>query len=517
MRKREFLNLYISGSRTDLSHLYPMKKEHIVAIDIGTSATKGLLCTLKGEICGSESKSYPVYYPAPGMAEQNPEEILDAVLSVIRALIDKNDIGPSSISAVAFGGVMHSIMPVDRDMTPLYRSLNWADSRSIPQSELLKKILDIDDLKRRTGCTIHPLYWLPRLLYFKQEEHDIFAKAARFISIKEYVLFRLFGELAVDRSTASGTGLLNLHTKRWDTDLLRLAGTGEKLLSPVEEPTHLLKGLLPEYAEPTGLSAGTPCVIGGADGPLAHLASAGLSAETLSLTVGSTAAMRRMIPKPKMLETGEAWCYYMAEGRWLLGGVIHDAGAVMKWLSSNVFEERDRKEELFELLNREASQISPGAEGLMFFPFLAGERSPHNNPHSRGAILGLSLVHDRRHIVRALMEGISYRICTLFDMLREGRDMNIVMSGGILGSPVWLQILSNFIGRELLIPAVKESSAYGSFLLALRALGVIESLDGVGEYIKYRRTRVEPDPEVYQYYKETRKRYDEIYEKIFGV
>jgi gluconokinase len=167
MRKREFLNLYISGSRADLSHLYPMQKEHIVAIDIGTTATKGLLCTLKGEICCSESKSYPVYYPAPGMAEQDPEEILDAVLCVIRTLIEKNEADPSSISAVAFGGVMHSFMPVDRDMAPLYRSLNWADSRSIPQSEFLNNKLDMEDLKRRTGCTVHPLYWLPRLLYFK--------------------------------------------------------------------------------------------------------------------------------------------------------------------------------------------------------------------------------------------------------------------------------------------------------------------------------------------------------------
>ncbi len=494
-----------------------MKKEHIVAIDIGTTATKGLLCTLEGEICGSESKSYRVYYPAPGMAEQDPEEVLDAVLCVIRTLIEKNETDPSSISAVAFGGVMHSFMPVDRNMTPLYRFLNWADSRSIPQSEFLKNKLDIEDLKRRTGCTIHPLYWLPRLLYFKQEEHDIFAKAAKFISLKEYVLFRLFGELAADRSTASGTGLLNLDTKHWDPELLSLAGIKEKLLPPVAEPTHLFMGLLPEYAGPTGLSAGTPCMIGGADGALAHLASAGVSTDSLSLTVGSTAAMRRMIPKPKMLETGEAWCYYMAEDRWLLGGVIHDAGAVMKWLSRNIFEVRDGKKELFELLNREASEISPGSEGLMFFPFLAGERSPHNNPHSKGAIFGLSLLHDRRHIVRALMEGIAYRICTLFDMLREGRDMNIVMSGGILGSPVWLQILSDFIGRELLIPSVNESSAYGSFLLSLCALGVIESLDGVGEYIKHNRTGVEPDPDVYDFYKETRKRYDEMYEELFGA
>ena len=115
------------------------------------------------------------------------------------------------------------------------------------------------------------------------------------------------------------------------------------------------------------------------------------------------------------------------------------------------------------------------------------------------------------------MEGIAYRICTLFDMLREGRDMNIVMSGGILGSPVWLQILSDFIGRELLIPSVNESSAYGSFLLSLCALGVIESLDGVGEYIKHNRTGVEPDPDVYDFYKETRKRYDEMYEELFGA
>jgi gluconokinase len=491
------------------------RPSYIVALDIGTTGTRGLLCSIEGRICHTESRPHSVYYEGCGKVEQDPDEILHAVVSVIRSVIDRTGIDPVSILSVAFGGVMHSIIPLDREGTPLCRALIWADSRSILQSEQLKSLYDSEHLKLRTGCTMHPLYHLPRLLYIKEEKDDLFQKTRRFVSIKEYVVSRLYGEFVIDRSTASATGVWNVQSFDWDRELLGSIGVEPSMLSRVRKETYLLNELRSEYASSTGLRTGTPAVLGGADGTLAHIASTALAKNRLSLTVGSTAAMRKMVYEPTVLKGGEAWCYYLAEGRWLLGGVIHDAGTVMQWLSRTVFGMEGKEDELFEFLNREASLIPPGAEGLLFFPFLAGERSPRNNPRSRGAIYGLSLNHKRRHIIRALIEGIAYRVNALYEMLREGKDMEIAMSGGILGSPVWLQTLSDFLGKKLLIPKVEEASAYGAFLVALRALGVIENLDQVKEYIVYSRNSVSPDSEAHRTYKDVLARYEELYSRIF--
>ncbi|HEB31213.1 MAG TPA: hypothetical protein ENI15_10125 [Spirochaetes bacterium] len=487
--------------------------KYLIALDIGTGSAKGLLYKIGGRVVCVRSQGYPTYYPGPGRVEQDPQEILEAVVKVVGNLVSDNGLDPGSVSGLVFGGILHSFLPVDIKGDPLSKAMIWGDSRSTSQSDKIRSDLDTEDIKNRTGCSIHPLYFLPRLVWLKEQAPGIFKKLYKIISIKEYIMLHLYGKFIVDRSIASGTGMLNMGTLDWDKDLMYYAGLKDEELSPVVETTFKLKNLRKEYASKMGLLAGTPGVVGSSDGPCAHLATAGLSDTTMSITVGSSGALRRKVSKPEVLPGLEAWCYYLTENNWLLGGVAHDAGIAIKWLFNNFFKNGSGEFESLDIIDEYAKQTPPGSCGLLFFPFLGGERSPRYNPRARGTLIGMSYEHGKKHITRALMEGISYRLYSNYKMLDPGEDMELVISGGILKSPAWLQITADFFGKNLRIPQVREASAYGTALIGLRALGIIKITE-INNYVK-QSGAVAFDPDDHRIYLEIYRAYQENYTRLF--
>jgi gluconokinase len=496
---------------TLLSHLTAAK--YIIALDIGTGSTKGLLYKIGGSVECVRSQEYPTYYPGPGRVEQDPEEILEAVVKVVSALVSDNSLAPGSVSGLVFGGILHSFLPVDIKGYPLSKAMIWGDSRSASQSDKIRSELDTEDIKKRTGCSVHPLYFLPRLVWLREQAPGIFKKVHKIISIKEYIIRHLYGEFIVDRSIASGTGMMNMRTLNWDEDLLYYAGLKGEEFSPVVETTFKLKTLKKKYASKVGLLGGTPGVVGSSDGPCAHLATAGLSDTAMSITVGSSGALRRKTGKPKVLPGLEAWCYYLTENNWLLGGVAHDAGIAMKWLFNNFFKNKPGEFESLDIIDEYATQTPPGSCGLLFFPFLGGERSPRYNPQARGSLMGMSYEHGKKHIARALMEGISYWMYSNYKMLDPEENMELVISGGILKSPAWLQITADFFGKNLGIPLVKEASAYGTALIGLRAFGIIKITE-IDNYVK-QSGAVVFDPDNHRIYLEIYRAYQENYTRLF--
>jgi gluconokinase len=484
-------------------------KETLIALDVGTTSVKGLLCDTEGVVLDSFAASYPTYYPDSLSVEQDAQEVFGAVVEVVKSLMARGGVEPSSVAGLVFAGILHSMVPVDSDGNALGRALIWADKRAIGQSERIAGELDVEEVKGRTGCTLHPMYYLPRLLWFRERARDIAMRTHKFVSIKEYILHRLFGRFVVDRSIASGTGLWNMHTLDWDEDLLRAAGVDRGRLSDVVETTHLFRGLGPEWAAAIGLLEGTPCIVGGADGPLAHLGSVGLADDSMSMTIGTGAALRLKTARPAVPAGMEGWCYYMAEGTWLLGGVIQDAGIVLKWFCDTFLRTGDEVKD-YELLNSYAAEVDPGAGGIVFFPFLGGERCPHENPRVRGSLLGLSFNHSLKHMARALMEGISYRLFSVYRMLAAGGELDLVVTGGVLKSPVWLQIISDFFGRSLWLPDAREGSAWGAILIGLRALGVIPNLEGVSRFVG-RRGKITPNEENHRVYEVVFRTYERAY------
>jgi len=307
---------------------------------------------------------------------------------------------------------------------------------------------------------------------------ELYSRADRFVSLKEYVIQHLFGVCKVDRSIASGTGIWNMSTLNWDAELLSQVGLTEDRFSECVEPTYILPGLKKGSALSLGLLEGTPGIIGAADGAMSHLGSIGLAETKMSLTVGTGAALRMLRKSPQIMPGTEAWCYYLAEGNWLLGGVLNDAGNALRWFADTLMPAGgENKDDVFSQMNSLAAEVPLGANGLCFIPFLGGERCPHYRPQAKGALYGLTFSHTRAHLIRALMEGLAYNLYSVYRMLVQDSDPDLVVTGGILKSPIWLQIVSDFFGKSLWLPRISEAAIWGDVLLGLRALNIIESLE----------------------------------------
>ena len=488
----------------------------LISVDIGTTSAKAVLYRQEIGIDGLETESCTTSYPRPGYVEQDPEEILAAVGRAIGRLVENTRISPGDIDAVIFDGVWQSMVPVDRSGTATARASLWADTRSIQQNERLKKRLDTEEVKQRTGCSLHPMYFLSRLAWMQEEAPDVFQRADRFVSIKEYVIQRLFGVRKVDISIASGTGLLNMSTRDWDADLLSEVNLTPDRFSECVEPTFVLPGLRRESASLLGLREGTPGVIGAADGAQSHLGSVGLAETRMSLTVGTGAALRRRTSFPGIVPGTEAWCYYLAEGNWLQGGVLHDAGNALRWFADTVMPPAGEGEDVFSLMNSLSAGIPVGAEGLCFIPLFGGERCPHYRPQAKGALYGLTFSHTRAHLVRALMEGLAYNLYTVYRMLVPDSEPDLVVTGGILKSPTWLQIVADFFGKTLWLPRMPEAAAWGGVLLGLRALGAIRSLDESTSLVDFAGKR-DPDPARSALYRDLLGTYEQLYADLYGA
>ena len=486
---------------------------HLISVDIGTSSVKAILFEIGGSVVSTERAAYPTCYTQPGRAEQDPDEVLAALVAAVRRLVAAAALPPSSIAAIVFGGIWQSLLPIDAQNRPLCRATTWADLRSKAQNEFLRSSLDNEAVKEATGCSLHPMYLLSRLLWLKQEAPDVFQRADRFVSIKEYLLSRLFDTRLVDFSMASGTGIWNMRTMDWDRELLSRVGLAGARFSDCVEPATTISGLRREFAAEMGLAAGTPGVIGAADGALAHLGAAGLCDNRMSLSVGTSVALRLRVDSPRVIRGSEAWCYYLAEGNWLLGGVLHDGCNTLTWLADNLFDTARAPGHVLEEMSRLAGEVAPGSDGLFFLPYFGGERSPHYRPDARGTIHGLCFNHGKGHMVRALMEGLAYCMLCVHRSLSLDSTPEIVVTGGILNSPTWLGIVADFLGAPLLLPDVDESAAWGGIILGLRAIGVHSSLPEAARTVRAA-GRIEPQPSQRDAYMGLLNEYDALYSRL---
>jgi gluconokinase len=487
----------------------------IVSIDIGTSSAKGMLCSIEGTIVAQERASYACYYPEPDWVEQDVDEVLAAVVEVVRQLVKRADLAASSVEAIVFGGIWQSLLPLDVEGRPLCRALTWADQRSAKENALLRTRIDNEEVRARTGCALHPMYFLSRILWFKNHASTLYARTARFVSIKEYVLSQLFGARVVDRSIASGTGVWNMARGDWDYELLASAGAGEARFSECVEPTSMVRGLKRGYAAAMGLSEGTPAVVGAADGALAHLGAVGLAEDRMSLSAGTSIALRLGRAKPRTIRGSEAWCYYLADGSWLQGGVAHDGGNTLKWFADTVLGARSGDEQVFDRMNDLACGAPMGAAGLRFFPLFGGERCPNYRPDARGGIVGLSFNHGAAHLTRALYEGLAFCICALYRMLAGDARPDLAVTGGILKSPVWLEIVADSLGKPLWRPAIDESAAWGGVVLGLRAIGAYPDLAAASSSLVSVAGAVEPAPARAATYKRIMSEYEKLYARLY--
>lgn len=459
----------------------------VIGVDIGTTSTKAIAYDMAGAALARASVEYPLLTPAPGAAEQDPEQILEAVIDALGAVV--RAVGDRPIECVSFSAAMHSLIAVDREHRPLSACITWADTRSGAWAERIKREHGLG-VYRRTGTPIHPMSPLVKLAWLREAQPAVHAAAAHFISIKEYVFQRFFGRYVVDHSIASATGLFDVTALNWDDEALQIAGIGADKLSPPVTTVETIDGPNGEIARRTGLRADTRFVVGANDGALANIGVAAIDPGSVAVTIGTSGAIRSIVPKPLTDPRGRTFCYVVAPGLWVIGGPVNNGGVILRWLrdelaAAEVEAAKRLGIDVYDMLTTIAERVPPGADGLLFHPYLAGERAPLWNGDARGSFFGLALNHRREHLIRAVLEGVVLNLHAVFTILEEvaGPTRRLSASGGFARSRVWRQIMADVFDRELLVPESPDSSAFGAAALGMHAIGAIASLADVAKMV----------------------------------
>ncbi|MYL70594.1 gluconokinase [Halobacillus litoralis] len=461
----------------------------MLGIDIGTTSTKAVLFSEKGEVIQKESQGYPLHTPDISTAEQDPDEIFQAVVTVMTAIMD--DHKDKNISFVSFSSAMHSLIAVDKDGHPLTSCITWADNRSEAWTQKIKDEWNGHEIYRRTGTPIHPMSPLSKVTWMVQEHPEIDSITSKYIGIKEYIFYKFFNDYVLDHSLASATGMMNLEKLDWDEEALQVAGISRDKLSRLVPTTEAFTSCNRSLAAKIGIDPETPFIIGASDGVLSNLGVNAIGKGEVAVTIGTSGAIRTIINQPKTDEKGRIFCYALTEDHWVIGGPVNNGGMILRWIRDEfAAAEIETAKRLgidpYEVLTKIADGVRPGAEGLIFHPYLAGERAPLWNPDVRGSFFGLTMSHKKEHMIRAALEGIIYNLYTVYLALVECMDTpvtRIQATGGFARSDVWRQMMADIFESEVAVPESYESSCLGACILGLYATGKVESFEVASEMI----------------------------------
>ncbi len=452
--------------------------DYILGVDIGTTSTKAIAYDLYGKILKKKAVEYKIIIKEPGYSEQDPEEIFNAVIACIshvnKMLEDDHLIG------IGFSCAMHSVIAVGKDGKPLTNCIIWADTRSEKYALELKSSGLGHKIYMNTGTPIHPMSPLCKIKWIKDNLPDVYSKTDKFISIKEYLFYKLFNVYLIDYSLASATGMFDLTSLTWNIDALNYLGINENMLSTPVSPTYKIEQVC-DYREDLGIKDKVPFIIGGSDGCLANLGVGAIKQGTAALTIGTSGAVRITTKKIFVDEKERLFSYILHENMYVIGGAVNNGGIILDWFKNN-FSNKVSYENLLEA----TSKIKAGAEGLLFLPYLMGERAPYWDANSRGVFFGININHTKYHFLRAVLEGIIYGLYTVEEALREvtGNIDVIHATGGLLRSSYMLQMVSDVFNKTIAVCESIEGSCFGAAIMVMKALGIIDNFEQVPINIK---------------------------------
>ncbi len=492
----------------------------VIGIDVGTSGCKAILVDCAGAVVGSDLQEYPLSTPRPGWSEQDPADWWEAAQAGLRRLIEASGVAPDAVLGIGLSGQMHGLVAMDGDGRVLRPAILWNDQRTAPQCEEIHAAAGgVPELLKLTNNRMLPGYTGGKIVWLREEEPLLYEKARRFLNPKDYIRWRLTGEMVTEVSDASGTGLFNVRERRWSDELLdKLDIPRERLPECVESP-EVTGGLTAEAAAATGLPAGLPVVGGGGDAVIQTTGMGLIGPGTVGTIIGTSGIVAAGLDAFHENPGGrlQVFCNN-SPGAWHVMGVTLAAGGSYRWYRDALCE---RQKELaaragkdaYELLEDYAAQAPAGSRGLVFLPYMIGERCPYADPNARGCFVGLSLQHGRAEMTRAVMEGVIFSLRDVYELIREMEPAiaEIRTSGGGSRSPLWRQIQADvFQCRVVTVSASGEGAAYGAALVAGAGVGVwgsVEEAIGVLDI----ETETEPDPANKQLYADLYGVYHELY------
>ncbi|HEY9487015.1 MAG TPA: gluconokinase [Chryseosolibacter sp.] len=486
---------------------------YIIGIDLGTGSAKAIAMNHVGEVIDTAQIAYPTLHPAPGYQEQAPELIWQAFVKCISRITTKRKKAPD---AVSLSSAMHSVIPVDKDCNPLMNMIIWADNRSASVATAIHNSEAGQNLYEETGTPIHAMTPLCKIQWLKQNGQAIFSKTAKFISGKEYIWFKLFKQYEVDYSVASATGMMNIEKLQWNQRSLDFAMIRADQLSALVNANHRRTCSDLALCSQLGVTNETPFFIGATDGCLANIGSFATEDGCMALTIGTSGAVRVTRKKTMLNFKAMTFNYRLDASTFVCGGAINNGGVALKWYAENLLGRKLETASDYTLLLEALNDTNPGANGLIFLPYVLGERAPIWNSDACGVFYGMRTHHRQADFTRAVIEGISTSLYDItHNMIEAGLDVKqIHVSGGFVHSEQWLQLLADLFGRKVCLINTADASAIGAAFLAMKDLGVI------ADYSSLKPSMIKdffPDPENMASYRELYMQYRKLYEHVAGL
>jgi gluconokinase len=441
--------------------------KYYLGVDIGTTSAKCVAFSESGEVMVSASRRYEMLHPKINYSEQDPDEIFTAMVESVNEVTGTLNSDPEF---VAFSAAMHSLIVMGDEGRPLTNCIIWADNRAAEIADELRNTERGRGIYESTGVPVHAMSPLCKILWYKQNDPEVFDAARQFIGIKEYVFYKLFGAYVTETSIASTTGMLNLETLDWDEDVVSFAGIDRSQLPEVRSVRTFFR-LDETKARPFGLKLphNIAFVLGGSDGALANLGTFATAQNTMAISIGTSSAARIVTTTRQMDADMRTFCYHLMDNCFIVGGPSNNGAIVLEWLRDNLLETSESLESLFE----KAETIEAGSGGLIFVPYLLGERAPVWDSSARGIFYGFDINHRKAHLIRACMEGVIYSVySTARILLHNNAITEIHATGGFTQSRLWLQMLADVCGLPVLVSSAVESSSLGAVMIGLTAMNI---------------------------------------------
>ncbi len=483
---------------------------YLMGIDLGTSSAKTIIMDLNGNIVGVGTESYSVLTPKIGYAEQDVEFLWEATARTIRQALSNSSIKPSDIKSIGLSGQMHGLVLLNKQMKPIRPAIIWADQRSKQQIDSIYNIIEIDELRKITLNSLSTGFFMCSLMWIKDNEPQNYANIYKAVLPKDYIRFRLCGELATDASDGSSTLAFDTAKRCWAYDIIEKIGIKIDLFPKLGEAYQIAGELSKECAIKTGLCWKTPVVYGGGDTLMHSVGNGIIKPGIVSANIGTAGQLSTAVNTPlyDVQFRTNTFCHVKNDLWVILGGHLN-GGITLKWLKENYFPHLSYKE-----FDGMAEEIPAGSEGELFLPYLSGERTPYQDPFAKGILFGLTLRHNHKHMIRAVMEGVVMSLRLSLEIFRELKipiEM-IVASGGGARSETWLQMQADIFNTEIYTVLGKEEACTGAAIIAGVGVGVYESLEAAcAAIIKYSPKITLPNHENVKIYNEVFEKYKLLY------
>ena len=447
-----------------------------IGIDSSTTATKALLVDETGNVLGLSSAEYPFETPQPLWSEQDPSLWWIATVESIKKLISETGVDAQDIKGIGLTGQMHGLVLLDKNFSVLRPAILWNDQRTGAQCDAIRARMGREKLIQITGNDALTGFTAPKILWVQEQEPEIWERVRHILLPKDYVRFKLTGDLASDRAGGAGTILFDLAKRDWSPEVLNALNIPAEYLPPTFEGTDETGKLTDAVAEELGLPKDTPVFGGGGDQAASAVGTGAVQAGVVSLSLGTSGVVFATTDSPTIEPEGRlhAFCHSVP-GKWHLMGVMLSAAGSLRWHRDTFKPNAD-----YDTLLAPVAEVPPGSDGLFFLPYLTGERTPHPDPLARGAFVGLTVRHDFPHLTRAVLEGVSFGLRDSFELMKSAglEDINQVrVTGGGARSPIWRQILADIFDAEIVTVNTTEGAAYGAALLAATGAGIYDSVE----------------------------------------